>query len=69
VWVRELALNFISLKKIGVFIFYAVPLLRRRVGEQVVKHMVEDLNLDNSTGLLPTEIRGPPATSPNILGN
>ena len=65
-WVRELTLDLVSLKKIGVFIFHAVSLLRRRVGEQVVKQTVDDLNLDNSTGPLSTEIRGPPTTSPNI---
>ena len=32
--------------------FYAVSLLRRRVGELVVKQMVDDLDLDNSTCLL-----------------
>ena len=46
--------------------FYAVSLLRRRFGERVVKQMVDDLSLDNSTGPLSTEIRGPPVTSPNI---
>jgi hypothetical protein len=70
VWVRELTWDFASFpKKFGGFIFYAVSLLRRRVGEQVVKQMVDDLNLDNSTGPLSTEIRGPPVTSPNTLGD
>ena len=65
-WVRELTLDLVSLKKIGVFIFHAVSLPHRRVSEQVVKQTVDDLNLDNSTGPLSTEIRGPPTTSPNI---
>lgn len=61
--------DFVSLKKIWGFIFYAVSLLRRRVGEQVVKQMVDDLNLDNSIGPLSAEIWSPPVTSPNILGD
>ena len=56
-------------KKIRCFVFYAGSLLRRRVSEQVVKRMVDDLNLDNSTGPLPTETRGLPIASPNTLGD
>ena len=68
-WVGELTWDFVSLKQIWGFIFITVSLLRRRVGEQVVKQMVDGLNLDDSTGPLFTEIRGPPVTSPNILGD
>jgi hypothetical protein len=64
---RRTDLGFCFFKKFGGFIFYAVSLPRRRVGEQVVKQIVDGLSLDNSTGPLLTEIQGPPVTSPNIL--
>ena len=66
---RRTNLGFCFFKNFGGFIFYAVSLLCRRVGEQVVKQMLDGFNLGNSTGLLFTEIQGPPVTSPNILSD